>query len=243
MWINLLLISGPIGVTIGYVTKKKYMHSKSVVIIIAAVVLSSSLWYIAVSELVVQTDVLNLIKEYVLATEIPQEFYNNLSELDTDVYSNLEFEAKQLLLATLPSIVLCMMTGYALLNFVFLNRILKQMGKSIKELPPLYEFRLPENIIMGTFIILVLTLITTQFSQFDGFSLMLNVMNILMVTFSLQGLAVLSHFLKRFKVKGFVQIPVLIIGLFLLQFIGLSLMGWLDTIFDIRRLKKNVGDV
>ncbi|MCK8060879.1 MULTISPECIES: DUF2232 domain-containing protein [unclassified Fusibacter] len=244
MWLNILLIAGPIGVVIGYVTKRKLNHGKSTMIIVGSSIALSAIWYFVISEFVLQMDLLTLVKEYVMAMPVPPELLESFSEAQTDTFMNIELEAKQLLLMVLPSLVLGAMALYSLLNFVLLDYVLNKLRKETNALPPLYEMRLPDNIIMGTTIVLVLTLIAAQVISVDSLSLMVNVMYIVMLTFTMQGLAVLSFYLKKLKLVGIIQLPILIIGLVIFQFVGLSLMGWLDAIFDLRQLKKkNVGGV
>jgi len=137
-----------------------------------------------------------------------------------------------------PSIIIIQSTFLTLINYYVTIAILRRLRFSDAILPEFSYFKLPGNIILGSFIIMVLSYFTGLFEGLPTDSLMSNVLLIFTFIFFIQGLAFISFFLKKKRVPFVIRI--LIMGIVLLispLLIFVSMLGLIDSLMDMRKIR------
>jgi uncharacterized protein YybS (DUF2232 family) len=236
-WLSLLTVAGPLGVAMAYGLKtfKKPLYALGIGC--AVILIGAALWYTTMSSLLIEGDLLEVLTQEVSQMTFPEEFMNALGEVQVEGVYSLEAQAKQVFLMMLPAVVLTLLSAYVVLNYAFGHWLLIKMKMRVVPMVSFDKFSLPQNIIMGTTIILVGTLIVGQLSSGLGFNLMINVMYMILLIFSVQGLAVGTFVLGKYRVFWFLKLPALVAMTLFLQLFGLAVVGWLDLVFDLRKIR------
>jgi uncharacterized protein YybS (DUF2232 family) len=123
-----------------------------------------------------------------------------------------------------------------LLNYYLALKILKRTGVQVPYMAPFRELVLPRNIMMGTIIIYLLSLIASYLNIVDPDVLMANVQILIIYTYAIQGIAVVLWYMHRRKTMKLVQI--LIVTVVLLSSIGTMIffmIGVTEVAFSIRK--------
>ena len=133
----------------------------------------------------------------------------------------------------LPSAVIIFSMVYSGLNCLFARPILKRLGSQVVEMGTFENFRYPRHMAFGSGLMLVLAYLVGYFGIVDPELVFSNFMYLFLMVFSVQGLALVYYIFRKFMPKGFAV--ALIAMLMLSQFLYyISLMGFIDVIFDIR---------
>ncbi|WP_199872899.1 YybS family protein [Inediibacterium massiliense] len=144
----------------------------------------------------------------------------------------------QMLVLTIPGAIIISSTILPFANYTLTCKILKKLGYETKALPPLKYVRLPKSFLMGTFLIIGLTMLTRYFNFVNYQSLVVNVFLILQLVYFIQGIAVMSYFFHALKMSKPVKILLYILILFSGKGIFLlATVGFIDCFMDLRKLK------
>ncbi|WDV45864.1 DUF2232 domain-containing protein [Clostridiaceae bacterium M8S5] len=146
---------------------------------------------------------------------------------------------KELTILTLPTVAILVSLIFTYVNYLLSVVILHRLKISTMTIPKFNRFRLPNNIILGTLVILILSVAIRYLKVFYYDTIFLNVMMLTSTFYFIQGLAVLMYFMKKLKVsKILVVIIVITLVLYLRASIIISMLGFIDALVDLRRLKK-----
>ena len=116
------------------------------------------------------------------------------------------------------------------------------MGMKSTKQKTFSEFLLPSNILFGATIMLILTYFVGKFNIVDSQVLFINILNLSIYVFFIQGIADIFYFIDKRKLGKGIKIFSIIVIFFTGILVLVSIIGWLDCIFDFRKLKqKNVG--
>lgn len=174
-------------------------------------------------------------------------FTKNLVESKEILISNSMINTEELdynlvvdqIISIVPFLVILISTINASIMYFIHRNFLKRMGYEVIEINKLSQFKLPMHFIYGTTFIIFLSYIVSKMNIIDFESISLNIILIMIYIFAFQGLAVLFYFFDKKNINNFVKgIIVLLIFLFQGLFI-LSVLGWLDMIFNFRRTQKS----
>ena len=142
----------------------------------------------------------------------------------------------------IPSTLILSSAIFASVNYFISSIILKRMGMKSTKQKTFSEFSLPSNILIGATIILILTYLVGKFDIADSQVLFINILNISIYVFLIQGVAVIFHFIDKRKLGKGIKIFSIVLIFFTGILILVSIIGWLDCVFDFRKLKqKNMG--
>jgi uncharacterized protein YybS (DUF2232 family) len=138
-----------------------------------------------------------------------------------------------------PAMIIFSSISMSYVNYFVVQKLGKRLGVSIVPMIDFSMFRLPSNISIGMLIFLGGTYIISKTEIVNSEALSANIMFIFQILFLIQGLAVAKFFMLRNK------LPRLFMGLmfFLILFNNFltllaTMVGLVDTIVDIRKIKK-----
>ncbi|AHM57489.1 hypothetical protein EAL2_c22090 [Peptoclostridium acidaminophilum DSM 3953] len=124
-------------------------------------------------------------------------------------------------------------------NYYLALSILKRTRGYSGSIPKLSEFTLPGNIALGMLIIYFLTMSAKGMAWINYENLMANITFIIIFMFFLQGFAVMGYFLNKSKINKFFRNTLLFTVIFLGPLSSIvSIVGFLDSIIDFRRIRK-----
>lgn len=145
------------------------------------------------------------------------------------------------LILVLPFLIVLWSTFLSVLNFFLSRRILIVMEYPVVSMKRFEEFSYPRHLIYGVTLGLVLVYFISAVEVINSESLMTNFTLIIFNVFAVQGASVLFYYLDKKKVNIYMKGFILLL-LFLLQgMIILSLVGWIDLLFDFRKIHFKVN--
>ena len=182
-------------------------------------------------EIVLGIDVLSMIEENLLTA-----LENNTTSLTAND-EPMSQEQIDLMLTMIPFMIVYLSAIFVTANYYLARRYLVNQGFTPYSIQAIEEFRLPDNILIGTTIVLILVMITGSIGIVDSDILSQNAIYIFVCVFMFQGLAVVGHILVKRGVKSPMKTILLIATFLLIGPLFLGLLGWIDSIIDIRKMK------
>lgn len=152
---------------------------------------------------------------------------------DVDLDRQLFEEASRLFMLTFPGIILSIYMTMALLNVLFIRRLLNKKGIVVQTLENLSRWRAPDKLVLA-----LIGLSVLLFLPIGGLKIIsINCLILLSLVYFFQGMAVVSFFFKKknvpFAIKSFFYILIAIQPIFLIIVVG---CGLFDTWINFRRL-------
>lgn len=139
-----------------------------------------------------------------------------------------------------PVIILAtsLFTSYA--NYYLSVIVLRRSGLGIISIPRFSKFRLPNNIMPGVIIMFIITYIFRAFNLSLSEPLMLNVVTLIWIMFTIQGLSVLDFMFIKLGFKLLLRMFFLV-AILLLGPLGtlIFLIGVMDSIFNFRKFNRS----
>lgn len=112
----------------------------------------------------------------------------------------------------------------------------KKAGINLPESVKFRDFRFDSHVLYGTTIIAVLAYAAIQFNLVNSVTMAYNTLLIMMLAFSVQGLANIVFLIDKLKLPKFAQVLIILIVLTMRSNYILALLGWLDAIFNFRKI-------
>lgn len=168
-----------------------------------------------------------------------------LRDMDLTSYEVLQLEellenTYKYLLLIMPAILLILSLGISYLNYFLSSIGLRKMGIGIVNVPKFSRFRLPNNIVPGTLIMFLAVYIMKKVNMPYHEVILINLVMLIGFMFLIQGLSVVDYFFSRMRVYLIVRIIVYIFLIFNSPMITvISILGFIDTIFNIRKIGKS----
>lgn len=180
-----------------------------------------------------------------LENDIHQMFQNQLEsieEMDSTTYELLkeqdllEEDYKQALVI-IPSVLLLLSLVVSYLNYLLISFGLEKMEINIINAPKFSRFRLPSNIMLGVITMFLGVIVIEKMNIGYSEVIIINLVTLIGIMFSIQGLSVIDYFLARFNIFGVIRfityIMLLSNGTMVLL---LMMIGFIDTIFNLRKI-------
>ena len=143
------------------------------------------------------------------------------------------------IVSILPAILIILSMFASYINYYASAIALRRSGIGIASIPNFSRFKLPSTIIPGIVVIFVALSLAKglDIPKFDA--IVLNIIVFTWFIFSVQGLSVIDYFMINRKFKTIIRIIIIILIAFIIP-VGsiLSLIGFIDAIFDFRKLNK-----
>jgi len=99
------------------------------------------------------------------------------------------------------------------------------------------DFKLPMHFIYGITFILVLSYLSGLVGMIEFNTISLNIILVLIYVFAFQGASILFYYLDQRNINNFLKGLILVLLIVFQAMFILSIIGWLDMIFDFRRIK------
>ncbi|GAB6085847.1 DUF2232 domain-containing protein [Alkaliphilus crotonatoxidans] len=228
-----LLIFIPMALVMGDLIKKGY-EEFSIIGIGTAITVLTIFLLIQIFSVALNISVINEI------SLILQDAIENQTEMlmSMNLQVNNIKEMVDTFMMVFPAVIVVHGILVSFINYFVSGAILKKLDNRELSLSEFSNFKLPNNIVMGSFIIILLTYLTGFFEGIYTNTLLANVLVIFTFIFFTQGLAFISYLLKKMKIIKPLRIAILIGMVIVSPLMTLiSLMGLIDSVFDMRRLR------
>ena len=144
------------------------------------------------------------------------------------------------IVSILPAILIILSMFASYINYYASAIALRRSGIGIASIPNFSRFKLPSTLIPGIVVIFVALSLAKglDIPKFDA--IVLNIIVFTWFIFSVQGLSVIDYFMINRKFKTIIRIIIIILIAFIIP-VGsiLSLIGFIDAVFDFRKFNKN----
>lgn len=137
----------------------------------------------------------------------------------------------------IPSALILSGAIFSLINYFLASVVLKRMGTWSMPPRPFSKFTLPQNVLPGTTVILVLSYLAGRMNWVDQEVLFLNVLNLFIYVFMVQGIAVLFHLMERYRVGRGLKVMVVVVIFLTNTMMAVAVLGWLDSALDFRKIR------
>lgn len=231
--IYLIAIFVPMTIAMGHYIKRE----REPYVVIGAGTIASIISILIVFQFVSYIGGVNIIDEIAIVAEnVINTQIDMLKSIEADLINSDEILSY--LLMIFPGVLIIQSMFMAFGNYYLTVNVLKRLGLNTLELPQFSTFRLPENFVIGSFIIFILSYVTKYIEGIHHVSLIATVTIVFVFLFFIQGISVISFFIKRTKTPKIVRI--FLIGIIFIispLLTAISFIGLVDSIVDIRKLK------
>lgn len=242
--LSLFIILGPITFTIQYLITEKERPMK--ILMIGTLVFVISLVFILTYESKVMgldfkdemeksfKDMLELSMEAVEGENLSKFQLGDLEEGLKSIY--------KMTLSLVPSILVLISFIFSYLNYKISSFIYNYDEPGKYEVPDFSKFTLPNNFFLGTAVMFIIIKIVERLEFPYYNALQMNVMLLVIFVLLVQGVSVISYFLKTKNIRKFFRVILIIfIGLILPLNTLVLMLGIIDSIFDLRKLRKKTS--
>ncbi|WP_192929620.1 YybS family protein [Alkaliphilus serpentinus] len=229
----ILIMFGPVALVIGYCIRTKKEP-------FTAISIASALWVVTTFLIIQLIAIIGGINFMEIIADSFKEVQLQMEEILSMEYSKATIKAAiDNLIMLIPSFLILQSVMGAFANYYLAISVLKKIRYDYDKLPEFSKFRLPGNILLGSFIIFVLSYLTRFIEGIHFNALLNNVIVIFIFVFYLQGIATISYMLKRIKTPKALRIflIILIVVFSPLTAYIIAPLGLIDAAFDIRKLR------
>ena len=226
-----LVLFGPMALAMGWwIRHRKNPHE---VIFIGAV--GSAAGIFAMLQMIALVSGFHLTEQVgLLFSEVVQQ------QTETLMNMNLELaaveEAVSYLLLVLPGLILIQSLLSAFVNYYLTMAVMRRFATMEEPLPEFSRFRLPGHVVSGAFLLLLLSWLTQYIESINTTSLLANVTLLTVGVFFMQGISLISFWIKRTPVPRWLRILILLTLVIISPMITLiALLGLVDVLADFRK--------
>lgn len=239
--ISLLFFIAPISISFNYCIKTRKRIGETLIISTLALFTSFLVLFI-IEKQILNINIMKAVEEMIgenLSTQIA--FLRDMGMTNYEILENVDFyEATyKTVMVLIPSLMVVFSLIITYVNLLLTSTILRKMGFGAHSVQKFSKLKLPSNIVSGIGMLYLLSYILIKTNVEYSQAFLSNLTFLTGFIFFLQGLAVLDFLLIRTKIKRFFRF--LILGLNIL-FLPMSsiffLIGLLDQIFDLRKIRK-----
>ncbi|ABR50837.1 membrane protein-like protein [Alkaliphilus metalliredigens QYMF] len=231
----ILLLVGPLALLMGYYIKRNREPFQVMALGSGASIISI---FIAIQ-------IISLVSGFNVMSQVnlmlPEVLEHQMDMLREMNFSRVAItEAFNYMVMILPGLMMIQVFIGAFINYYLTISILRRFRVETYELPSFSHFKLPHNIVLGTFIIFVLSLLTTYIEGIYHTSLIANVTLLFVFIFFLQGISFVSYLIKKTRINRTVRIIIIVLIVLISPLLTVvSIMGVIDAMLDIRKLRKS----
>ncbi len=238
IWLIMLFIYGAMGIVLGHYLKRQLTHEPAIFNTWLASLIGLMLFLFVIQNLFLPEDIGSIIQQEISSIEMPTELFdqfNVIGQLGNNAdAASIEKLFKQMMLMIMPAVFAFVSFLHTVIIYYLGILILRKTGHAVMPPPKLANFNLPGSPILGTLFIMILVLLLSWLFPEYGDLLSVNAMYLVIIIFSVQGIAVLTYVTKLFKINIVFKIILFIFALMLLQLHGLAIIGWFEAGFKIR---------
>lgn len=237
--IIIIIMFAPLSIVLNYLIKERKKTGE--IVILSAVAFFLSLLIItSIGNKVMEIDVAKESERFLTQIiTVQTEAFEEMGMTKYQIFENINLleSVYEYILITLPSIYMIMSLILSYINYIFINNIVRKMGYEMLGIPRLSKFKLPNNIIIGTGLMILTAIIMGKLEIPYHNALLLNISSLVGFIFFLQGLALLDFLLIKLKMKPIFRIIILFFNIINIYMSGiLFFAGIIDSIFDIRKI-------
>lgn len=231
----ILIVFGPIAIIMGYLMRKKRREFE----VILAGTMASAVSIFLAMQIISMLSGINLIEQ--MGALFRESIYNQMKMMPqinvTEVRMN---EAITYFISIFPALIVVQSMIGAVINYYLSVAILKRSSFYKDKTPSFSSFKLPNNIIVGFLLLVVLAFLTRFIEGIYYENLIQNITTIFMFLLFLQGISVIVFFMEKIKINKFIKILLIIFIVLmgtLITFVALA--GFIDAVFNIRKLNRS----
>lgn len=238
---SIILMFAPLSLILNYCIKNRKSNTETILISTAAFFLS----YLILMSVEGKVSNLNIGKQL-------EETFTHILTVQMDVFKEMGMTNYEILQTTdllenaykslivlIPSIMGIFSLAISYANLFFSSIILKKMGYGTVNTQKFSRFKLPNNIVPGIGIMLLMALIIKKLQIQYHEALLFNITFLVGFIFFVQGLSVLDFLLIKAKIRLIFRIFILTLNIIFIPMSSiLFFIGILDTIFDIRKIRR-----
>ena len=127
----------------------------------------------------------------------------------------------------------------AIVMYFFTRHLLVKMNYQVIPINKFSNFRLPMHFMYGITFILLLSYIVGSMDLVNFNSISLNVILMMIYIFAFQGVAILFYFLDMRNTNKILKGVILLLVIIFQGLVILSIVGWIDMIFNFRKIGKS----
>ncbi|MGM9974513.1 MAG: YybS family protein [Clostridiaceae bacterium] len=238
--ISTLFLYGPIGITLGYCTKRKLGAVDSIQLTSIGAIIGMIGQNVIYAYLVMGTNLKGAAREFydliMESVTMTKEMYDSLGvslEENPAFQSFSAFTYDKFLLMIVPVILIGGIV-MAFLNYIISRNILRRMKIELKPLPAFSHWYIDNRYLAGLIIFLCLGIILQRYDIFGGEYIFVTAMYILNLVLIVIGISAVSYFLiNKLRVS---RLMAAIILIFIFNGFGAMFMilGFVETIMDGR---------
>ncbi|MCD5414108.1 MAG: YybS family protein [Clostridiales bacterium] len=226
----MLILLLPITVAMGIYIKK----DKEPVVVVAIGTMASAVSTIFVLQMIGGVDITTNLTEVMKEVLIHQQqmlLSMNLSAIEIETDKMISY-----FVMMIPAILIIQAMVFAFANYYLCLTCLKRFGIKKKPIYEFSNFKLPKNIVFGSFIIFVLSFLTRYVEGLYHEALIMNVVVIFVFVFFMQGIALINYYMKKAKLNKTARIFLTLVIILIAPIMTLtSFIGVLDSIFSLRK--------
>ncbi|MDO4535390.1 MAG: YybS family protein [Clostridium perfringens] len=243
MIVNVIIIYGPLGVTLGYCIKKEKSVAKTIgflaIINGVGTVINYTLMFTVLSGITLTQYLQQFVDVFHQTANMASSMGQSSASMQQviELYKSINVD---FLLMILPIGFILSVIISAFLNFVIARGILRRLGFKVKSLPPFSRWYLDNRISAILIILFCLSYIMKANNVLYSESFFMTMIYLLMFVFMIQSLSVIAYFLKNtLKLSN----PLIVFTEIIIIISPLSLyiiaIGIGDLIMDIRGVDPN----
>ncbi len=227
-----LVLFGPMALAMGWWIRHRMDPHE--VIFIGAV--ASALSIFAMLQVIAAVSGIHLTTEISqMFTQVIQQQATTLQNMNVEVVA-ME-DAVNYLLLVFPGLILIQSLFGAFVNYYLVMAVMRRFVHSDEPLPEFSRFRLPGHVVLGALLLLILSWLSRYINNIHSGGLLANVMVLVVVVFFMQGISLISFWIKGTKVPKWIRGVILVVLVILSPMITLiSLLGMVDVLADFRKL-------
>lgn len=239
----ILLAFAPISVVLNYSIKKRNNSQQTMFLTTIAALISYIIVIVLLGRVTGTSFIKQLEESFSQVLKYQINLLKDMERTSYEIYESTDVleSLYEYIILMVPStiIMVSMLTAY--LNSIISISILRKIGYGIVGVPKFSYLKLPNNIIMGTISIYLGVFILKFLDVFYHETIFMNITLLISFFFFLEGLAVIIFYLNKSRLnKIFRWILILFIIITVPLSAIISIIGFLDIIFDFRRIRRKI---
>jgi len=238
---SLILIFAPLSIAINYCINNRKSGFDTILISTVAFFLSF-LILISFEGTILNLNFVKQLEEnfrQILAMQIDMLNEMGMTKYEILQTADLLESTYKTIIVLIPSLMAIFSLSVSYANLFFSSIILRKMGYGTVNLQRFSRFKLPNNIIPGIGVMLLTAFIIKKLEIQYHEALLFNLTFLVGFIFFIQGLAVLDFLLIKAKMRLIFRILILSLNIVFIPISSIIFfIGILDTIFDIRKIRR-----
>lgn len=239
--IILLIMFGPLAVSLAYGMKKR-RRPLEVLVTGSLVFFTSTLLIFYLADSLTGLSIINQLENTfreALFIQVDMLKGMGLSNYEIDSARRMLEDGYRYIILILPSILMFMALVVSYINYIITVWLLRKLNIGMLQMPWLHKFTVPGNFALGVLVMFIGVFIGRGLDGTYFETIFLNLLVLVGLVFILQGLAVISFFLIKWKVNPFTRgLAIFLAIAFSPVLTAVSVMGGLDTILDFRKIRR-----